>query len=98
MISIADHKYQMSCPAQDRQRLLKLASYVDEKAKSLKEKLGHIAESRLLVMTAILLADELDEAHQGSSSLTGFKEEDLASILDEVSQDIERLAQSSNQK
>ena len=62
-VSIHDHQYTLACRDGEEERLAGLASYVDGKARSLVTKLGQVSEARLLLMAALLIADELQDVH-----------------------------------
>ena len=87
--------YSLACAAGEEDRLHKLAAYVDAKTKDLSSKLGHVNESRLLLMAAVLIADELHDALEkdgGPGLLGALSEEDLASVLNEVAMEVEGIA------
>lgn len=65
-ISINGQSYLIACNPGEESRLKALAQMVDEHVRQLAENVGQIGESKLLLMAAILLADELSEA--GGSS------------------------------
>lgn len=65
-LDIGGFKYRLACRDGEEERLQQLGRYVDEKAKDLQSTLGQISETRLLLMTAILTADELFEARGGA--------------------------------
>ncbi|MFC3052696.1 cell division protein ZapA [Kordiimonas pumila] len=95
-VSINGKTYPLACADGDEERLHKLASYVDSKAKSLSSKLGHINESRLMLMSAVLIADELHDAleNKGSRGIIGsVSEDELAKIINEVASEVEGIAE-----
>ena len=94
-VDINNKSYPLACADGDEDRLTQLAAYVDSKAKELSEKLGHVAESRLLLMVAILIADELQDALEGTGAqgvLGGYSQDDLAMIIHEVASEVEGIA------
>ncbi len=94
-VNISGKSYPLSCAKEEEARLQKLAAYVDSKARELSEKLGHVAENRLLLMSAILIADELHDTLEGKTGtgLVGaLTEDDLASVLNEVASEVEGIA------
>lgn len=95
-VDVNNKTYHLACGDGGEDRLRKLAGYVDSKAKDLSGKLGHVAENKLLLMAAILIADELHETleGQGGAGIMGaLSEEDLAAVLNEVSADVESIAE-----
>lgn len=61
-VTINERRYQIACDDGEEQRLTRLADYVDERVKELVTSLGQVGDTRLLVMTSLLIADELYEA------------------------------------
>ena len=64
-ITINSREYAIACGDGQEAHILKLARLLDEKAKLLTKNLGQINENMLLVMTALLFADELEDAKKG---------------------------------
>ena len=60
-VRISGQAYQLACQDGEENRLMSLAAYVDEKMASLAASLGQAGESRLFLMTALVIADELLE-------------------------------------
>ena len=95
-VNVNGKPYPLACAEGDEDRIRKLAAYVDTKARDLAGKLGHINESRLLLMSAVLIADELHEALENGGSgglMSAISESDLAKILNEVSSEVEGIAE-----
>ena len=69
-ISINGQSYLIACNAGEEDRLRALAGMVDEHVRQLAENVGQIGESKLLLMAAILLADELSEAGNNGASVS----------------------------
>ncbi|GHF20055.1 cell division protein ZapA [Kordiimonas sediminis] len=94
-VTVNGKTYPLACAAGEEERLRTLAEYVDNKMTDLSAKLGHVAETRLLLMAAILIADELQDALEGAGAdgiLGGYSGEDLAMILHEVASEVEGIA------
>jgi cell division protein ZapA len=66
-VSINGRGYPVACSDGEEQRITELARYIDAKVKGFAQELGQIGEARLLVLTALVLADELAEAQEGAS-------------------------------
>lgn len=95
-VSVNGKTYPLACADGDEERLSKLAAYVDSKARDISGKLGHVNEARLLLMAAVLIADELQDALEGGGNvgtLGGFSEDDLAAVLNEVASEVEGIAE-----
>jgi cell division protein ZapA len=61
-VSVGGRAYQLGCEDGQEQRLAALANQVDVEVKKLSAQTGPVGEARLLLMTALLLADKLEEA------------------------------------
>lgn len=96
-VDVNGKQYHLACAEGGEERLMKIAAYVDSKTKDLSGKLGHVNENKLLLMAAILIADELHDALEGQgveSFLGGLTEDDMAAVLNEVAADVESVAES----
>ena len=60
--------YPVACSDGEEGRITELARYIDAKVKGFAQDLGQIGEARLLVLTALVLADELAEAQEAASA------------------------------
>ena len=65
IVTFNNQDYHLACQDGEGERLEKLADYVNGKARQIAKAMGSVSDVRLLLMTAILLADELDEARDG---------------------------------
>lgn len=95
-VSVNNKHYPLACADGDEDRLHKLAAYVDNKTKALAKQLGHVSEARLMLMAAVLIADELHDSLDGKNSaalLSGLTEDDMASVLNEVAFEVEAIAE-----
>ena len=61
-IDVNEQKYTIACRDGEEERLTTLGEYVDSKAAELTASLGQVGETRILLMAALLIADELHEA------------------------------------
>jgi cell division protein ZapA len=90
-VTINGRGYPVACNEGEEQRISELARYVDGKVKTFARDLGQIGEARLLVLAALVLADELADAHAatgGPKSGNG-----AAEPADKAASGIENLAQ-----
>jgi cell division protein ZapA len=60
-VSVGGRAYQLGCEDGQEKRLTALANTIDVELKKLSAQTGPVGESRLLLMTALLFADKLDE-------------------------------------
>ena len=64
-VEIGGRNYPLSCRDGDEPHLTALAAGIAEKAEKLTGQLGAMSEARLLLMAALMIADELHEARKG---------------------------------
>lgn len=60
-ISINNQRYALACRDGEEDRLLSLARLVDGKVRMLTARLGQVGDTKLVLMAALLLADEMDD-------------------------------------
>lgn len=63
-VTINGRSYKMSCDDGQERHLLGLAEHVGRHVDTLKEHVGQVGDTRLLLMAAIMVADELGEANR----------------------------------
>jgi len=63
-VSINGRPYSLTCEKGEEEHLRELAAHIDQKVTALAESLGQIGDTRLLLMAAILTADEQIAATQ----------------------------------
>lgn len=64
-IEIAARKFAVACRDGEEEHLRSLAAVVDKRARDAAAALGSLGESRLLLFTTLLLADDLKELREG---------------------------------
>jgi cell division protein ZapA len=69
-VSVNNRAYTIACDDGEEDHLLDLARYVDAQTQGLVKGLGQIGEARLLLMSALLIADQLAEADERIADLT----------------------------
>ena len=77
-VTINGRQFRMACEDGQEEHLLKLARELDNRINGLRAKFGEIGDTRLTVMAAITVADELAEAALRVKRL----EEELAAMGD----------------
>ena len=105
-VTINGRSYQLACDDGQEAHLTRLARYMDKRAQELTAAVGHVNESLLLVMTGLVMADELSDVYGelealrggrgGSEAASGARaraEETVAARLDAVSGRIEAIAE-----
>jgi len=68
-VTIAGRTYRMACGEGEEGHLQELARHVDTTLANLRKGFGEIGDSRLVIMTAITVADELSEAKRRVAEL-----------------------------
>jgi cell division protein ZapA len=96
-ITINGRAYPVACNEGQEQRIAELARYVDGKVKTFAKDLGQIGEARLLVLAALILADELADAQVATGrpqtgNGAGVDEGKLAAGIENLAQRIEAIA------
>jgi cell division protein ZapA len=79
-VTINTRQYRMACENGQEQHLLKLAEDLDQRITQLRASFGEIGDTRLTVMAALTVADELAEAGKNIHQL----EEELSALKDGV--------------
>jgi len=62
-LNIAGHAYSVACDDGQEDRIRKLGEYLDQKVGGFARTLGPVGEPRLLLLGALVIADELAEAN-----------------------------------
>jgi cell division protein ZapA len=88
-LSIAGREYIVTCNDGEEQRLQALGALVDEKAREAGGPTGGLNESRLLLFSALLLADKLHDGGAATSSGTG---QTSSPEVEQAAETLERLA------
>ena len=63
-VTVNGRMYTVACGDGEEQHLIDLAKYVDKRVTELGRSVGQVGDARLLLMAALLVADELSEALQ----------------------------------
>ncbi|WP_033067374.1 cell division protein ZapA [Thalassospira australica] len=95
-IRINGRSYDIACDDGQENRIHALAGYVDERVREISDAVGQIGEQRLLVMTSLLIADELGAAQEKlNNPQTPIVEEGSLSAAecDAMAENIETMAE-----
>jgi len=68
-ITIGGRVYRMACDDGQEEHLQRLAHDLDHRLEKLREAFGEVGDTRLIVMAAIMVADELSEARRRARAL-----------------------------
>ena len=66
-IIINDRAYRLACGEGEEDRLVELATYVKSKVEQLTNEIGHAGDERLMLMAALMIADELWDARAATA-------------------------------
>ena len=88
-ITINGRAYPVACNEGEEQRIRDLARTIDSKVASFARQVGQAGEARLLVLAALVLADELAEANE---TLRGLRGQPPAADGATVAAGVDRLA------
>jgi cell division protein ZapA len=96
-LTVNGRSYPVSCQDGEETRIKELAQYVDRKTAEFVAKLGQIGEARLLVLAALVITDELADAHaalrrKSAADGNGVDTAALAQGLEELAKRIETIA------
>lgn len=68
-VTVNGRTYKMACDEGEERHLLGLAAHVNGHVETIMEEVGQVGDTRLLLMAAITVADELNEAHKRIATL-----------------------------
>ena len=95
-VSVNGQSYRIACEDGQEERLVDLATMVDEKVLELVNQIGQVGSNRLLVMAALIIADELVDLKNEAGSLQEQKDntnqQDTVLALQEITKRIENIA------
>ena len=101
MVTINGRNYQIACDDGQEAHLTRLSAYIDKRVGELVAAVGQVGDARLLVMTSLLIADELSDAYSDRDALKGSgggaaehleAEESLGAGIEAIAQRIEDVA------
>ena len=95
-VFVNGQSYRIACEDGQEDRLVDLAAMVDEKVAELVNQIGQVGSNRLLVMAALVIADELvDLKNETSTSQEpdyNDAQENTVLVLREITKRIENIA------
>ncbi len=95
-VSVNGQSYRIACEDGQEDRLVDLAAMVDEKVIELVNQIGQVGSNRLLVMAALIIADELvdlkNEAGSSQELEDNTNQQDTVLALQEITKRIENIA------
>jgi len=96
-VNINGQDYPMVCAPGEEAKVLALGERIDGVVRQVSSVSGPISETRLLVMAALILTDQLTELENITTSSTSSKadfpdEDNLASVIENIAMRLETLA------
>lgn len=91
VIDVGGRRYELSCREGEEDRLRLLGRMVDDRLQQVARMMGRGTEGRELLMTALLLADELDEL-RGAAVAAAQEEAEQAAAIERCAERLETLA------
>jgi cell division protein ZapA len=96
-LTINGRNYDVACDDGQEDHLRSLGKMIDDRVKGLVTSVGQVGEARLLMMTGLLLADELQGGGNGTSPVaarsTGDQDvEAAAAMVEQLADQVERIA------
>jgi cell division protein ZapA len=99
-IQVNGRRHQVQCGDGEEPRLRRLAAYIDSCAGKLAQQHGQLPEAKILLLTSLLVADELSDAYEEVKRLKSQLSEhtkradgEAAQALERVSARLEQLAE-----
>lgn len=89
-VQIGGRSYSVACRDGEEERLKRLAAHIDRKAEDLTGALGQMSEPRLLLMSGLLIADELFELREGSGTAPTPNLDALAARIEKLAEALEQ--------
>ncbi len=98
-ITVAGRRHQVQCDDGQEPRLRRLAAYIDSCVGKLMQQHGQLPEAKALLLTSLLIADELSDAYEEikrhkarAGEHERRAEDEAAQALDRVAARLEQLA------
>jgi len=70
-VTVNGRQYSVGCQDGEEEHIAYLAEYVDNRMRELAGSVGQVGETRLLLMTALLVADDLATAYDEAEAMKG---------------------------
>jgi cell division protein ZapA len=90
-IEVGGRAYELACRDGEEERLKLLGRLVDAKAADVSRAIGKASEARELLLTALLLADELDET-RGATAKARIEEGQRVAAMERMAERLESLS------
>ena len=70
-VKVNGREFDITCGDGEEDRVVELAQYVNGRVNEILDKVGQVGEARVLLMAALVVADELADAYQRIDELEG---------------------------
>lgn len=90
-ITLNNRTYRLECDDGEEEHLLALSDKVGERLEGLQKQFGKIGDDRLLLMSALMIADELNEAHKKLEAVEAKRAAAETKAVDQISAAAERV-------
>jgi cell division protein ZapA len=91
-VEVAARRYTVACRDGEEEHLRALAALVDKRAQDAAAALGSLSESRQLLFTSLLLADDLNDRDGGAPAQAAAQNGAVADALERLAERVESLA------
>ena len=94
-VEVAGRRYTVACRDGEEGHLRALAALVDRRAQDAAQALGSLSESRQLLFTSLLLADDLNDRQDGApapAAVPAAADPRIADALERLAERVEALA------
>jgi cell division protein ZapA len=95
-VTVNGRQFKVACDDGQEPRIRRLAQYVDARIGEFARSLGQVGEARLLLLAALVIADELSDANealQQERSLARAAETEAAAAADAAASGVHAIAQ-----
>lgn len=100
-VTINGRRYEIACDEGQEAQISRLGRHVDDRVRQLAAAVGQLGDTRLLVMTSLMLADELSDKNdeleaykvENNAAVRERKDSQLADRLDKLAETVLQMAQ-----
>lgn len=94
-IKLNGHEYAVACDPGEEARLQEVVNFMEKKMQQVAERAGgsSVSETRLMLLTALTMADELSEQRRGRDLTRRAEEDIMVAAVQHLSQRINRIAE-----
>lgn len=90
-LTINGASYEIACEPGQEDRLAELGARMDAKVSEIAENTGQAGQSRMLLMAALMLIDEIEEARSFDGGSVEQAQEYVTSVFEQVTDRINRI-------